>query len=114
MPGLYIIEQITQETLSIWSLWGILAFIIGMFFAFLFWYLAMDSWDTIQNIWFSLLMISCVIMIFGPIICFSKVPTYSAYKAIITPEINQEQFYKKYEIIDKENDLYIIKEIDYK
>ena len=41
-------------------------------------------------------------------------PTYPVCKAIITPEINQEQFYKKYEIIDKENDLYIIKEIDYK
>lgn len=42
-------------------------------------------------------------------IYFGKVP---AYKAIITPGLNQEEFNKNYEIINKENDICIIKELD--
>lgn len=112
MTGLYIIEEFEKAIPSIYNFWVIFSFFISLIFILGFWTKALDegTLSILGKVYWSLTFFSCFMLIVLPLYFCNKCPTYPAYKAIITSEIDMEKFNEKYEILSKENDVYIIKE----
>lgn len=112
MTGLYIIEEFEKVVPSIYDFWVIFSFFISFIFVLGFWAKALDegTFSILGKIYWGLAFFSCFMLIVLPLYFCNKCSTYPAYKAIITPEIDMEKFNEKYEILNKENDVYIIKE----
>ena len=112
MTGLYIIEEFEKVIPSIYDFWVIFSFFISLIFVFCFWTKALDegTLSILGKIYWSLAFFGCFMLIVLPLYFCNKCPTYPAYKAIITSEIDMEKFNEKYEIVDEKNDIYTIKE----